>query len=82
MDALIGKYRARMEETGLILTHPTGLSFELTLDETVELMEFIRVYQDAIATMLHDTAPRIERIVIHEQANASKRQSSEHKLPE
>src|SRR5689334_15130576 len=82
MDAIIGKYRVSMEGTALILTHPAGISFDLTLDEAVELMEFISVYQDAIATMLHDTAPRIRRIVIDEQANALERESSEHNLPE
>ena len=82
MDAIIGKYRVSMEETGLILIHPAGISFDLTLDEAVELMEFIRVYQDAIATALQDTAPRIERIVIDEESNASERASGEHELPE
>ncbi len=41
MDAIIGKYRARIEETGLVLIHPTGISFDLTLDEALGLMELI-----------------------------------------
>jgi hypothetical protein len=65
MDAIIGKYRVSMEETGLILTHPAGISFDLTLKEAIELMEFIRVYQDAI----------------DEESNASERTSGEHELP-
>jgi hypothetical protein len=70
MDAIIGKYRARMEETGLILTHPTGLSFELTLDETVELMEFIKVYQAAIAAVQHDTEPSIESVRVDKESSS------------
>lgn len=54
MDAIIGKYRVRMEETGLILTHSTRFSFDLTLDEVVRLMEFIKVYQAAIAAAQRD----------------------------
>ncbi len=70
MDAIIGKYRARMEETGLILTHPTGLSFELTLDETVELMEFIKVYQAAIAAVQRDTEPSIESVRVDKESSS------------
>jgi hypothetical protein len=54
MDAIIGKYRARIEETGLILTHPTRISFDLTLDEAKGLMELIKVYQDARAAAQHE----------------------------
>ncbi len=67
MDAIIGKYRARMEENGLILTHPTGISFDLTLDEAVGLMEYISTYQATIAAAQYDTEPRIERVVVSEE---------------
>jgi hypothetical protein len=70
MDAIIGKYRARVEETGLILTHPTGLSFELTLDKTVELMEFIKVYQAAIAAVQRDTEPSIESVRVDKESSS------------
>jgi len=64
MEAIIGKYRVRMEETSLILTHAAGISFDLTLEEVVELMEFIKVYRSAIAVAQRDTEPRLERIVL------------------
>ena len=70
MDVIIGKYKARMEETGLILTHHTGLSFDLTLDEAVELMEFIKVYRAAIAAAQRDTEPNIERVVVDEKSSS------------
>jgi hypothetical protein len=54
MDAIIGRYRVHIEETGLILTHPTRISFDLTLDEAKGLMEFIKVYQDASAAAQQD----------------------------
>jgi hypothetical protein len=69
MDAIIGRYRAHMEETGLILRHATGLSFELTVDETLGLLNFINVYRDALLALQDDqddaeTEPRLERILI------------------
>ncbi len=54
MDAIIGKYRACLEETGLILTHPPGISFDLTLDEAKGLIELIKVSQDARAAAQQD----------------------------
>jgi len=55
METMIGKYRARMKETGLVLIHPVGVSFDLTLDEAVELMEFIEGCRDAIvASQCHE----------------------------
>ena len=45
MDAIIGRYRIRMEETRLVITHPAGISFDLTLDETLGLMDFIQIYR-------------------------------------
>jgi len=70
MDAIIGRYKARMEETGLILTHPTGVSFDLTLEETVWLMEFIKGYQSAIAVAQRDTEPRIEGVVVDNESGS------------
>ena len=69
MDAIIGRYRARMEETGLILRHATGLSFELTVDETLGLLNFISVYRDALLALQDnqddaETEPRLERVSI------------------
>lgn len=68
MDAIIGKYRVRMEDTGLILTHPAGFSFDLSLDVAVGLMEFIKVYQAAIVAAQRDTEPRIEGVVVDEES--------------
>lgn len=65
MDAIIGKYKARIEKTGLLLNHPTGISFDLTLTEAIELMEFIKVYQAAIINALRDAEPGIEGVVVN-----------------
>ena len=74
MDAIIGRYRARMEETGLILRHATGISFELTVDETLGLLNFINVYRQTLLTMQEEqddveTEPRLERVIIQKEDN-------------
>jgi len=62
METIIGKYRARMKETGLVLIHPVGISFDLTLDQAVELMEFIDGCQDAlVATQCHESMDCCQR---------------------
>jgi hypothetical protein len=76
MEAIIGKYRVRMEETSLILTHAAGISFDLTLDEAVGLVEFIKVYRSAIAIAQCDTEPRLERIVLDKQYGSDTGRSS------
>jgi hypothetical protein len=62
METMIGKYKARMKKTGLALIHPVGVSFDLTLDEAVELKEFIDSCQDALATTgSHEPMDRCKR---------------------
>lgn len=67
MDAIIGRYRARMEEMGLVLTHSSGISFDLTAEEALDLMDFIKVYRQALMTTERETNPELERIVIDEE---------------
>jgi hypothetical protein len=70
MDAIIGRYRIRMEEAGtLVLQHPTGLMFDLTAEEALGLMDFIAVYRKALMTIERDTDAEMERVVIREAAD-------------
>ena len=68
MDAIIGRYRARMEDEGLLLKHPSGIHFELTIDETVGLLDLLSAYRQTLLSMQpdteRDTEPRMERVVI------------------
>jgi hypothetical protein len=66
MDAIIGRYKAHMEESGLVLTHPTGLCFDFTIEEALDLLDFIKVYQRALVTKERDTNPELERVIIDE----------------
>ncbi|HZR39600.1 MAG TPA: hypothetical protein VFB12_05770 [Ktedonobacteraceae bacterium] len=65
MDAIIGRYRARMEESGLILRHSSGINFDLTVNETLGLLEFINAYRQTLLSLQErDTDPHLESIVI------------------
>jgi hypothetical protein len=69
MDAFIGRYRLRTDESGtLILQHPTGLMFDLKADEALELMDFIQVYRKTLIAIERETDTQIKRVVIREPA--------------
>ena len=69
MDAILGRYRVRLETTGLVLTHEAGLSFDLTPDETLWLLDFLNVYRQTLITLQRETDPRIERITVEGNAD-------------
>jgi hypothetical protein len=58
-----------MEESGLVLTHPSGISFDMTADEALELQDFLKVYRRTLITSERETNPELERIVIEEREN-------------
>ena len=68
MDAIIGRYRVRMEEDGLVLGHVMGIKFDLTVDEAVGLMDFLNVYRQTLLALQEDherhTDPCMERVVV------------------
>jgi hypothetical protein len=64
MDAIIGRYRVRMEESGLIIKHASGISFDLTIDETLGLLDFINAYRQTLMAMQRETDPHMESVVI------------------
>ena len=51
-----------MEKTGLVLKHAAGIIFDLTLDETLELGDYINVYRQTLMTIKRDTDPQMESI--------------------
>lgn len=65
MDAIIGRYKVRLEDTGtLSLQHPTGISFDLTAEETLGLLDFMRVYQKSLLLLIRQTDPALKSIVV------------------
>jgi len=66
MDAIIGRYKVRIEDSGIILTHPSGISFEITADEALDLQDFLKVYRQTLLTTERETNPEIQRIVLEE----------------
>lgn len=68
MDAIIGRYKVRMEDSGIILTHPSGISFEITPKEALDLQDLLKVYRQTLLTTEltseRETNPELERIVL------------------
>jgi hypothetical protein len=48
MDASIGKYKLRMEDAQLIITHEAGISFDLTSEEALGIWSFINIYRQSL----------------------------------
>jgi hypothetical protein len=68
MYAIIGRYKVRMEETGLIIKHGAGIAFELTPEETLGFLDFMKAYRQTLISMRSEdpeTQP-IVRIVLDE----------------
>lgn len=70
MDAIIGRYRLRMEETGLLLKHEAGIIFDLTASETLGLLSFISAYRENLETMEGETEPHLNRVVVEHSEKA------------
>jgi hypothetical protein len=62
MDAIIGGYKVRMEETGLILKHPSGLSFDFLPNEVLGLWNFIDFYREQLSDTQFDTKHQLEAV--------------------
>jgi hypothetical protein len=60
MDAIIGRYKVRMEETGLVLRHPTGLNFDLEPNEVLGLWKFIDFYRQPLTDKQTETDPQLK----------------------
>lgn len=70
MDAIVGRYRAHMEESGLVLKHPSGISFDLTPEEALGLLDFITAYRPTLLALQEerDTDPHMASIVLDKDA--------------
>jgi len=67
MDAIIGRYKVGLKETGLTLKHETGIAFELTIEETLGLFSFLNVYHETLLALQDDDEPetqKLSRVVI------------------
>ncbi len=51
MDAVLGRYQVRVDESGLVLTHPSHISFGLTSNEALQLLDFLKVHQQTFKAM-------------------------------
>ena len=59
MDPIIGRYKVRMDESGLTLKHPTGISIDFRPNEVLGLWRFIDFYREQLAAMQHDAQSQL-----------------------
>jgi hypothetical protein len=69
MDAIIRRYKAHIGETGLILKHEAGISFEFTPEETLGLWDFINAYRQTLLSLQRDADIHIARVGVNEHDN-------------
>ncbi len=62
MDAIIGRFKVRIVETGLILKHEVGVSFDLTIEETLGLFNFINTYHGTLNSLKDDQDPETQKL--------------------
>jgi len=75
VDAIIGRYRLRMEDTGLILRHISGITFDMTPDEALGLLNFLSAYRENLTSFVElETNPDLKSIVV-EKADKRDEQS-------
>ena len=57
MDAVVfGRFRVQIEDSGLVLTHPSKISFDLTHDEALQLLDILKG-NETLLTSLLDHSP-------------------------
>ena len=73
MDAIIGRYKAYMDETGLVLKHPAGISIDFRPNEVLGLWRFIDFYRDQIEALQPEANPRPDEAKTEELFDHKKR---------
>lgn len=67
VDAIIGRYRVHIEKSGLMLKHAVGIQFDVTVEETLGLLDFMTIYRETLLALRDqglETDPRLERVTL------------------
>jgi len=67
MDAILGRYRVRINDTGLVLTHPAGISFDITANESMAFLGFLESHQQTLIAIQSDADSQEESVVIEHE---------------
>lgn len=70
MDAIIGRYRVNVEETGIVLKHQSGICFDLQPHEALGILDFIKAYRQTLIMMERNT-DALKSIVLDEYSGRS-----------
>ena len=75
MDAIIGRYRLRMEDTGLILRHESGINFDMTPGEALGLLNFLSAYRENLISLVEPATDHNLKQITLEEAEHQDEQS-------
>ncbi len=75
MDAIIGRYRLHMEDTGLILRHMSGINFDLTPAEALGLLNFLSAYRENLTSFSERETDHSLKRIAAEKAEQEDEQS-------
>lgn len=67
MDAMIGRYRVRVEAQGVVLTHPAGICFDLSVEEALRLVEYLRSYRQTLLALQQQKMENHREDIIHQE---------------
>ncbi len=67
MDAIVGKFKVRMDRSSVVLTHPTGISFGLTPKEALGFGDIIKVYRETLIDIVCEQEEEPEKILYKER---------------
>jgi hypothetical protein len=70
MDAIIGKFKVCMDRSLVILTHPAGISFDLTPEEALGFGDIINVYRETLRDMAEDEEEEPQKDLYKERRSA------------
>ena len=62
MDAVVfGRFRVQIEDSGLVLTHPSKISFDLTHDEALQLLDILKGNETLLASLSDHSSAQKEQ---------------------
>ncbi|GHO77338.1 hypothetical protein KSD_51090 [Ktedonobacter sp. SOSP1-85] len=48
MEAIIGRYRAQVQEQGVTLRHISGIAFDISAQEALGLLDLLSAYRETL----------------------------------
>ena len=60
VTVIFGRFSVQIEDSGLVLTHPSKISFDLTHDEALQLLDILKGNETLLMSLLHHPSAALE----------------------